>query len=1294
MTCEKMEGGWKGIACSKQPTCDTGFRGTPADSDHFCRADGQNLILGGCVAIRCKEVKCEAGLVTVDPNAVGYTSTSCCASDCKKSFKGKCASGTHLKANQEKVTGATAAQCCEKDLTDMCVGNSRSGCTNSAGPNERDCQPAVVDVKCPKGYHPKGQPALYKNHQMCKSVTQRVFLGLGFETPKRCLDAGLLDVRCGDAIMWSATGAGCYCCVGADGADGGYSSNDWAVYKASAAPKRPSASDTPKSLKSLNACCEHDATMQCVGNTVSGTDGSIAPPPDVVCGAGTTAAGADKFGNPPVGNGLAERSLWTKPGYSCCNEIDGCAAVSSCGKGGVCSDIKSPGTGYTCKCDQSQGYQSSDGLTEFFLNTNASCVEVPCTTNPPYKFLNGASTCAGTRSGQKCAFKCIAGYMDTMLATCTRGKWSTDAKCQQRYEWTTLKSFTECRTTCGAVATTQTRTVECVGRGDKQKAASPGLCTQATTSRTGLPYGSRSAKPMAVLNCPAVVKGMSCDDKNDATMNDLCTERSGSDKTLVCKGTSRLSGSFTVEYGQWGTLGSTKQSTLKIDMLLATCDTLTSANIISTPETSNINSVSGSVVDMAVSYVTRVDPDHLIQNNIDAAIALMSSETGALAKVQIPSRRRALRGIDGHTEHRRLNTALGAPTPDPFYVYSYVKTTATCPSCNPAICQSTCAKDAYTLSDSYACMKKESQQGSVAEPANDADCINRGVGTCTGGNGTKLVCVKPSSTTKCQATPACIRYDWSAADFEACPTTCGAKQSVKTRTVTCAGDDGSTGVNAANCTGEKPPESTTCDAVACVTYKWNVGSYSPATCDIACASGKDRKVRSVKCEDSLGNSVGVSLETVRCTERKPSTMDTCICRPQQPEPEPAPEPEPSPQFKPEPEPEPEQKPEPEPAQTIPIEGGPGDKPASEPLESDGTDDGGVSIGVLAAAGGAVALLGVCAMVAWRIKRSQKQPSDDRRATDHEVARPAAEERIAAPDHVVAPAAAEKGVAALPVAAVAAALPPPPAANPAAALPPKYTAAGKQIRLGKPAHAAHGMEALLGVSLHQIFARDGMDAIQHEFQTYGSDTDKGNLSSILNGTYVDSHGSSKTLDELMNHQHAIWSKLERYEVLALRLYTTSSYSKINDPLRADPISRPVPFACTTYFISMGIKKLKAVGANMPNAEEPRSYWRGMKDLGIQQEFLAKGGTEFACVSTTASKEIAFHEFASSGLPLIFEFRTKDWADRGADISFLSVFPNEQESLSPPLTFLRPVGTRTEHMHGAEVLIATVEPTNVT
>ena len=167
-----------------------------------------------------------------------------------------------------------------------------------------------------------------------------------------------------------------------------------------------------------------------------------------------------------------------------------------------------------------------------------------------------------------------------------------------------------------------------------------------------------------------------------------------------------------------------------------------------------------------------------------------------------------------------------------------------------------------------------------------------------------------------------------------------------------------------------------------------------------------------------------------------------------------------------------------------------------------------------------------------------------------------------------------------------------------------------------------------------------------------------------------------------------AKLERHHVLALRLYTTESYCKINDPLRNDPLVRPHPFAATTYPVSQSIKK----SAELSDAHKIRFFWRGMRDFSLDPAaLLEKGGTDFGCVSTTANQAVAVHTFATGSLPLVFRVVSKGPMDRGADISFLSVFPSEEEYVYPPLTYLRVTKIQMETLLGKKLLVATVEPT---
>jgi hypothetical protein len=53
-------------------------------------------------------------------------------------------------------------------------------------------------------------------------------------------------------------------------------------------------------------------------------------------------------------------------------------------------------------------------------------------------------------------------------------------------------------------------------------------------------------------------------------------------------------------------------------------------------------------------------------------------------------------------------------------------------------------------------------------------------------------------------------------------------------------------------------------------------------------------------------------------------------------------------------------------------------------------------------------------------------------------------------------------------------------------------------------------------------------------------------------------------------------------------------------------------------------------------------------------------------------------------------SQDFAGRGADIEFLSVYQHEKEALYPPLTYLRSLKAEKEDVGGMRVLVATVEP----
>lgn len=249
-----------------------------------------------------------------------------------------------------------------------------------------------------------------------------------------------------------------------------------------------------------------------------------------------------------------------------------------------------------------------------------------------------------------------------------------------------------------------------------------------------------------------------------------------------------------------------------------------------------------------------------------------------------------------------------------------------------------------------------------------------------------------------------------------------------------------------------------------------------------------------------------------------------------------------------------------------------------------------------------------------------------------------------------------------------------------------------IHVGDAEQSAAGLAELMGytgITLVQhvmmINPDNPMDAIIHEIGESGNEEDQENLLGLLTGTYEnperedgEAHSQetiiaqSKTIKELMQTREAQLAKLQPAHILALRLYTTTTYKRVNNPLRNKPEAiKPHPLAATTYFIDDGLKRLRRFAATLPTAYIHQTFWRGIQDRQLTEKFLEQGGCEFACMSTTALKEIAV-DFATgngSRKPLIFQIETSDFMDRGADISFLSVYPDEAEMLYPPLMLLK-------------------------
>ncbi|KAJ1472091.1 hypothetical protein T484DRAFT_3465715 [Baffinella frigidus] len=181
---------------------------------------------------------------------------------------------------------------------------------------------------------------------------------------------------------------------------------------------------------------------------------------------------------------------------------------------------------------------------------------------------------------------------------------------------------------------------------------------------------------------------------------------------------------------------------------------------------------------------------------------------------------------------------------------------------------------------------------------------------------------------------------------------------------------------------------------------------------------------------------------------------------------------------------------------------------------------------------------------------------------------------------------------------------------------------KALVLGHPAQAAEGLKEMLGLQNLTVFGnllKQSVDAIESEFHQHGDRNDKENLRYCLYGKALDKefmprkvkldirngiyHGGKleegefdmghegMSLDDFVDQDRSKLGKLGREHVLALRLYTTSSFSLFNEPLRDRQESHPLRM--TVYYLDEALRKLRAVRASL----ETKSFtsetilWRG-------------------------------------------------------------------------------------------------------
>ena len=100
------------------------------------------------------------------------------------------------------------------------------------------------------------------------------------------------------------------------------------------------------------------------------------------------------------------------------------------------------------------------------------------------------------------------------------------------------------------------------------------------------------------------------------------------------------------------------------------------------------------------------------------------------------------------------------------------------------------------------------------------------------------------------------------------------------------------------------------------------------------------------------------------------------------------------------------------------------------------------------------------------------------------------------------------------------------------------------------------------------------------------------------------------------------------MLALRLYTTIAFKSINLPLRdqsREAEGRAHPLPVTVAQIEKAVLQLRKVEGNEATAHDSVDLYRGLAGRTVPEEFLAKGGTELAPMSTTRDLKVVLFFF---------------------------------------------------------------------
>jgi NLR family CARD domain-containing protein 3 len=172
---------------------------------------------------------------------------------------------------------------------------------------------------------------------------------------------------------------------------------------------------------------------------------------------------------------------------------------------------------------------------------------------------------------------------------------------------------------------------------------------------------------------------------------------------------------------------------------------------------------------------------------------------------------------------------------------------------------------------------------------------------------------------------------------------------------------------------------------------------------------------------------------------------------------------------------------------------------------------------------------------------------------------------------------------------------------------------------------------------------------------------------------------RSLEGIMQHELVQAAGLQKPEVICLRLYTGPLYILYNSVMRKHPKEvyeslQGNQYETTIFCIMSGIIKLSKAAQVPPG----RRVFRGLGGMILPEEFWRmkkggfRGGVEWGLMSTTTNQNVAMqYSGVKQQRGTVFEISVGR-VDMGADISWLSQYPKEEEILFPPLTCLEVVG----------------------